>query len=194
MNLLFGNPYNQNWAISEEQSLQGEDTIIVSNACGYAIAGFRNASPNRYDESLFFVGETIGEWCRNPFADVSSHREYVIIPSKKNINREWQEGSYKSIVLEVYDMDSGYFSDPWDMRHLFKYKKNGKVDWKALDKKFAELNLPIYSEDAIFPIVMRELEDGEVIELDEFEAQLYTIQDRQILLKKVLRVDKLYQN
>ncbi|WP_427451114.1 hypothetical protein [Litorimonas sp. WD9-15] len=190
--LLFGEPYRSNWPVTKKQSHTGEDDIIVSNACGYAKATFRNVNSSKNGDPQFLVGETIGEWCENPFRSIEHHKHYLILPLTKNKNRPWHKGTYKSVVMPIYEGKFGYYADPYDIIYADAYDFSREDEYFAFTETLRALDLYQYLEAPVNPIVIRRLEGDETITLDAFEQNIYAVEDRNLLLINALKIDHLY--
>lgn len=199
--LLFGDPYNKNWAVPKTVPINGDRNIIVSNACGYAKASFQSLNVDSPKRHIITTGQTIGEWCRNPYEEMKHHESYLIVPLAKNVNRTWQRGSYKSAVLNLFDTPSGRYADILKLNDLLVYETQfreagqaPKSELELFQERIHGLGFEEQIETLPSPATIRELNDGEDIELYGLEKDLYSIKDNQLLLIKGLRVDSYFKD
>lgn len=199
--LLFGDPYNKNWAAPKNSLKNGDINIIVSNACGYAKASFQNLNVDNPKPHIIATGQTIGEWCRNPYEEIRHHETYLIVPLAKNDNRAWQHGSYKGAVLKLFDTPSGRYADILKLNDLLAEETQlleagqpPKSELELFKESILALGFQEQVEILPSPAIIRELDDGEDIEFYGIEKDLYAIKDNQLLLIKGLRIDSYFKD
>jgi len=197
--LLFGEPYRNNYAIQKPKIEKGEVYVIRSNACGYAKAGFQDINAQTSKPRSITIGRIIGEWCRNPYRDIKHHREYLVVPIAKNTNRPWQRGSFTGAVLEVHKTDNGRFADVYELDYYVEREvqfleagQSQKSDLQLLQEKITELGIGAQIETLPSPDVIRRLEDSEELELSGLEKDLYAVENGKLFLVKGLRADSFY--
>jgi len=197
--LLFGEPYKENWPIPKRTFGNDDREIIITNACGYAKAEFQDINAQKSKPRIVTIGESIGEWCRNPYRDIKHHREYLVMPMAKNTNRPWQKGSFKGAVLEVYKTNNGRFADVYALDYFVEREvqfleagQSPKSDLELLQEKIMALGIEAQIESLPSAVAIRSIEDDEETELRGLESELYAVENGELLLMKGLRVDSFY--
>lgn len=199
--LLFGNPYNKNWAVPKDLPKNGDELIIISNACGYAKASFQDLYTDSNKKRFITIGRIIGEWCRNPFEDMQHSKNHLIVPIKKNTNRAWQKGSFEGAVLDIYETPSGHFADISNLNHFVEHEtqfleagQSLKNELELLQERMITLGIQAPVETLSSPAIIRNLEKHEELKLFGLEKELYAINNNELLLVKGLRVDSFFKN